>query len=115
MSNALPDVFADVDLTPAMAPEGRDSGSWRRVIWTDEGDKGTIVAVWKAEPGVYPYPARQIEETFVVLEGEARCRVGDGEATTIGLGSIVRVPYNTPIHLEVTKPFRKVATVVPKA
>ena len=70
--------------------------------------------MWKAEPGVYPYPPRAIEETFVVCEGEAICTLGDAAPLRIGPGSIVRVAEGTPITLEVLSPFRKLATVVPR-
>lgn len=107
-------IFDDIDLTPGVPAQGRESGSWRRAIWKDEGEAGTIVAVWKAEPGIYPYPARPLEETFVVLEGEAICTLGDAEPVKIQPGSIVRVPLGSAISLEVLTPFRKLATVVPK-
>ncbi|MEO9338410.1 cupin domain-containing protein [Mesorhizobium sp. SB112] len=108
------DIMDDKDLEPGLAAKGRDGGSWRRPIWKDEGDAGTIVAVWKAEPGVYDYPARPIEETFVVFEGEAICTLGSAAAVRLKPGSIVRVPKGSPISLEVLTPFRKLATVVPK-
>jgi uncharacterized cupin superfamily protein len=115
MTSNIMSVFDEVDFTPGVAAQGRDSGSWRRAIWSDPGKSETIVAVWKAEPGVYPYPARQIEETFVVCEGEAICTLGDREPVKIAPGSIVRVLQGTPITLEVLTPFRKLATVVPRA
>jgi len=108
------DIFDDIDLIPGLPAQGRDSGSWRRPIWQDDGDGGTIVAVWKAEPGVYSYPARTLEETFVVLEGEALCTLGDAEPVWIRPGAIVRVPLGSSVSLEVLSPFRKLATVVPK-
>lgn len=90
--------------------------SWRRMIWQEDGDAATaaLAAVWIAPPGVYPYPARPIAETFVVIEGEADCRVAEGETRRIGPGDIVTIPVGQPIRLEVLKPFRKVAFVVPK-
>lgn len=39
----------DVDLVPAMPAEGREGGSYRRQIWQDPIENGTIVAVWKAD------------------------------------------------------------------
>jgi uncharacterized cupin superfamily protein len=109
-------VAADADLTPGPAAEGGAGRSWRRMIWQDEGaaETATKVAVWIAEPGVYPYPPRDLDETFVVLEGEADCRLGDGETQRIGPGSIVRVPRGVAPWLEVLSPFRKVACIVPK-
>lgn len=90
--------------------------SYRRMIWEDQGDSATAVkaAVWIAEPGVYPYPARALEETFVVIEGEADCRIGEGETRRIGPGTIVVVPKAETAWLDVLTPFRKFAMVVPK-
>lgn len=109
-------VTADTDMMPGPDAEGGKGKSFRRMIWEDEGatETATKVAVWIAEPGVYPYPPRDLEETFVVLQGEAICRLGDGEPEKIGPGSIVRVPRGVAPWLEVLTPFRKVATVVPK-
>ncbi|WP_113384719.1 cupin domain-containing protein [Rhizobium sp. SYY.PMSO] len=91
--------------------------SWRRMIWVDEGeaDAAAKVAVWSAQPGLYAYPARPLAESFVVMEGEADCRIAGGDVRRIGPGDIVNVPVNAPISLEVLKPFRKFAMVVPKA
>ncbi|MCL6707867.1 cupin domain-containing protein [Pseudomonas sp. R2.Fl] len=90
--------------------------SWRKMIWVDEGDldSATKAAVWIAPPGVYAYPARPLAETFVVMEGEADCRVAGGDVRRIGPGDIVTVPVNAPISLEVLTPFRKFAMVIPK-
>lgn len=115
MAAAVLKIAEDRDFVPAAAAKGRDSGSWRRDIWSDQGRSGTIVAVWKAEPGTYPYPARPLEETFVVCEGEAMCTLGSAQPVRIGPGAIVRIPEGTPITLEVLTPFRKLATVVPRA
>lgn len=99
----------------AVAANGAQS--WRRMIWIDEGDADTAtkVAVWSAPPGVYAYPARPLAESFVVMEGEADCQVAGGDIRRIGPGDIVNVPINASITLEVLKPFRKFAMVVPKA
>ena len=77
-------------------------------------ETATKVAVWIAEPGIYPYPPRDLEETFVVLEGEAMCSLGGAAPQKIGPGSIVRVPKGVAPWLHVLTPFRKLATVVPK-
>ncbi|MDH6232290.1 putative cupin superfamily protein [Mesorhizobium soli] len=114
MTLPIYDISDDIDLIPGMPAEGRDAGSWRRPIWKDEGENGTIVAVWKAEPGVYSYPGRQLEETFVVCEGDALYTQGDFEPVRIKPGSIVRVPFGVASKLEILSPFRKLATVVPK-
>ncbi len=45
-------------------------GSGRRPIWQDDIENGTLVAVWKTEPATYNYLGRELEETFVVVEGE---------------------------------------------
>ena len=109
-------VAADADLTPGLDAQDGKGKSFRRMIWEDAGapETSTKVAVWIAEPGIYPYPPRDLEETFVVLQGEALCRLGDGAPEKIGPGSIVRVPKGVAPWLEVLTPFRKVATVVPK-
>lgn len=104
----------DIDLTPGLPAEGRDSGSYRRSIWKDDIENGTVVAVWKAEPGIYSYPGRDLEETFVVVEGEALYSQTGSEPVKIGPGSIVRVAKGVASRLEILSTFRKLATVVPK-
>lgn len=108
-------ISADDTLTPGLDSE-EGAKSFRRMIWEDVGapETATKVAVWIAEPGVYPYPPRDLEETFVVLEGEALCSLGGSEPEKIGPGSIVRVPRCVAPWLKVLTPFRKLATVVPK-
>lgn len=105
----------DTGLTAAAVAEN-GAQSYRRMIWEDQGDSAAAVkaAVWIAEPGVYPYPARALEETFVVIEGEADCRIGAGETKRIGPGTIVVVPKGETAWLDVLTPFRKFAMVVPK-
>jgi uncharacterized cupin superfamily protein len=115
MSTAIQSIALDEGFGPAAAAEGRDGGSWKRTIWSDEGRSNTIVAVWKAEPGTYVFPPRSLEETFLVAEGEALCKLGDKPAERIGAGSIVRVREGEPITLEILSPFRKLATVVPRS
>ncbi|QRM56651.1 cupin domain-containing protein [Sinorhizobium sp. BG8] len=114
MTLPIYNISDDVDLVPGVPAEGRDSGSWRRPIWQDDVENGTIVAVWKAEPGMYRYPGRALEETFVVCEGEAMYTQGDSAPVKIKPGSIVRVPIGVASTLEILTPFRKLATVVPK-
>lgn len=75
---------------------------------------GTIVAVWKAEPGAYSYPGRELEETFVVIEGDAMYSQAGREPVRIGPGSIVNIAKGVPSRLEILSTFRKLATVVPK-
>ncbi|WP_374644317.1 cupin domain-containing protein [Tabrizicola sp.] len=108
-------ITADTGLTPGLAAED-GAKSFRRMIWEDDGapETATKVAVWIAEPGIYPYPPRDLEETFVVLEGEAMCSLGGAAPQKIGPGSIVRVPKGVAPWLHVLTPFRKLATVVPK-
>ncbi|MCO6389580.1 DUF861 domain-containing protein [Aliihoeflea aestuarii] len=115
MSNVT-HISADENLTPGLDAEDGKAKSYRRLIWEDDGasETATKVAVWIAEPGVYAYPPRDLEETFVVLQGEAKLRLGEGDLQDIGPGSIVRVPKGVAPWLEVLSPFRKVATVVPK-
>ena len=115
MAAAISSVSEDKSYVPSAPAKGRKGGSWRRDIWVDEGKTGTIVAVWKAEPGVYAYPARALDETFVICEGEAVCTLDGGNPQTIGPGSIVHIPQGATITLEVLTPLRKVATVVPRA
>lgn len=109
-------IAIDTALTPGLMAEDGKAKSFRRLIWEDEGklETSTKVAVWIAEPGIYPYPPRDLEETFVVLEGEAMCSLGGAEPEKIGPGSIVRVPKGVAPWLHVLTPFRKLATVVPK-
>ena len=104
----------DIDLKPAMPAERRDGGSYRRAIWQDEIENGTIVAVWKAEPGIYNYPGRDLEETFVVVEGEAIYSQAEKAPVKIGPGTIVSIAKGVPSRLEILSPFRKLATVIPK-
>lgn len=108
-------VTADANLTPGLSAEN-GALSFRRMIWEDADapETATKVAVWIAEPGIYAYPPRDLEETFVVLQGEAICRLGEAAPEKIGPGSIVRVPKGVAPWLEVLTPFRKLATVVPK-
>ncbi len=108
-------VSADAGRTEAAIAEN-GAKSYRRMIWADEGnaDTATKAAVWMAEPGTYNYAARPIAETFVVIEGEADCRVAGGELRRIGAGDIVTIPVNATISLVVLTPFRKFAMVVPK-
>jgi uncharacterized cupin superfamily protein len=112
MNTAIQSIGLDDGFGPGAAAEGRDSGSWKRTIWSDEGRSNTIVAVWKAEPGTYVFPPRALEETFIVAEGEALCTLGGKPAAKIGAGSIVRVREGEAITLEILSPFRKLATVV---
>lgn len=114
MSTAIQPISRDEGFGPGAAAEGRDGGSWKRTIWSDEGKSNTIVAVWKAEPGTYVFPGRALEETFIVAEGEAICTLGGQSPQRIGVGSIVRVKEGQPITLEVLSAFRKLATVVPR-
>lgn len=114
MTMPIYNISDDIDLTPAMPAEGREGGSYRRPIWQDTIDNGTIVAVWKAEPGIYNYPGRDLEETFVVVEGEAMYSPADAEPVKIGPGSIVSITRGMPSRLEILSMFRKLATVVPK-
>ncbi len=107
-------VADDIDFKPSRPAEGRDSGSDARMIWEDDVENGTKVAVWKAEPGVYAYPARDLDETFVVIEGEALCSLDGSQPAPISAGSIVRIAKGVAITLDVKSPLRKVATVVPK-
>ncbi|ODT13635.1 MAG: hypothetical protein ABS35_37355 [Kaistia sp. SCN 65-12] len=115
MSLSIYDIADDIDLVPGLPAQGRDSGSWRRMIWQGEGAGSTIVAVWKAEPGFYSYPGRPLEETFIVSEGHALYTQGDMEPVRIGPGTIVQVPKGVASKLEVLTPFRKLAVVVPEA
>lgn len=112
----ITNVASNINLAPGPDAEGGKAKSFRRMIWEDDGAASTAtkVAVWIAEPGVYPYPPRDLEEVFVVLQGEAICRLGDGAPEKIGPGSIVRVPKGVAPRLGVLTPFRKVATIVPK-
>lgn len=114
MTMPIYNIADDIDLAPAMPAEGRDSGSYRRLIWQDPVENGTIVAVWKAEPGIYTYPGRDLEETFVVIEGEAIYSQADAEPAKIGPGTIVSIARGVPSRLEILSPFRKLATVIPK-
>lgn len=114
MTTSIQAIFSDDGFAPAAAAEGRSGGSWKRTIWSDEGQSNTIVAVWKAEPGTYVFPPRELEETFIVAEGEAVCTLGGLPPQDIAAGSIVRVKQGQAITLEVRSPFRKLATVVPR-
>lgn len=114
MTMPIFNIADDIDLTPAMAAEGREGGSYRRQIWQDTIENGTIVAVWKAEPGIYNYPGRDLEETFVVVEGEAMYSQADAEPVKIGPGSIVSIAKGVSSRLDILSTFRKLATVVPK-
>lgn len=114
MTMPIFNIFDDVDLVPAMPAEGREGGSYRRQIWQDQIENGTIVAVWKAEPGIYNYPGRDLEETFVVVEGEAMYSQGEAVPVKIGPGSIISIAKGVPSRLEILSPFRKLATVIPK-
>ena len=114
MSMPIYNIADDIDLTPAMPAEGRDGGSYRRPIWQDSVENGTIVAVWKAEPGIYNYPGRDLEETFVVVEGEAIYSQAEETPVKIGPGTIVSIAKGVPSRLEILSPFRKLATVIPK-
>lgn len=114
MTMPIFNITDDIDLTPAMPAEGREGGSYRRQIWQDSIENGTIVAVWKAEPGLYNYPGRDLEETFVVVEGEAIYSQADETPVKIGPGTIVSIARGVPSRLEILSPFRKLATVIPK-
>lgn len=114
MTMPIYNIADDIDLSPAIPAEGRDGGSWRRPIWQDSVENGTIVAVWKAEPGIYNYPGRDLEETFVVVEGEAIYSQAAQDPVKIGPGSIVSISKGVASRLEILSPFRKLATVVPK-
>ncbi|KQY41242.1 DUF861 domain-containing protein [Rhizobium rhizogenes] len=114
MTMPIFNISDDVDLVPAMPAEGREGGSYRRQIWQDQIENGTIVAVWKAEPGIYNYPGRDLEETFVVVEGEAMYSQAEADPVKIGPGSIISIAKGVPSRLEILSPFRKLATVIPK-
>lgn len=114
MSLTIYETADDVDFKPSRPAEGRDNGSDARLIWEDDVENGTKVAVWKAEPGLYTYPARDLDETFVVIEGEALCSLDNSKPVKITTGSIVRIAKGVAITLDVLTPLRKVATVVPK-
>jgi len=114
MSLTIYETADDVDFKPSRPAEGRETGSDARLIWEDDVENGTKVAVWKAEPGLYAYPARDLDETFVVIEGEALCSLDNSKPVKITTGSIVRIAKGVAITLDVLTPLRKVATVVPK-
>lgn len=107
-------VADNLDLTDGPVAEDGTAKSYRRLLWEDSIPNGTKVAVWIAEPGIYPYPPRDLEEVFTVIEGEAMCSLGGGDPVRIGPGSVVHVPKGVAPWLHVLTPFRKVATVVPK-
>lgn len=109
MTMPIFNISDDVDLVPAMPAEGRDGGSYRRQIWQDDVENGTIVAVWMAEPGIYNYAGRDLEETFVVVEGEALYSQADADPVKIGPGSIVSIAKGVPSRLEILSSFRKLA------
>ncbi|GEO84792.1 MULTISPECIES: cupin domain-containing protein [Alphaproteobacteria] len=114
MNMPIFNISDDIDMTRGVPAEGRDSGSYRRSIWQDDIENGTIVAIWKAEPGIYSYPGRDLEETFIVAEGEALYSQTGSEPVKIGPGSIVHVAKGVASQLEILSTFRKLATVVPK-
>lgn len=105
MTMPIFNISDDVDLVPAMPAEGRGSGSYRHQIWQDDIENGTIVAVWRAEPGIYNYPGRELEETFVVVEGEAIYSQADADPVKIGPGSIVSIAKGVPSRFEILSPF----------
>ncbi|WP_277185694.1 cupin domain-containing protein [Caballeronia sp. BR00000012568055] len=108
-------VDQDEDFSPSRPADGRSEGSYARRIWTDaDAENPAAVAVWRATPGIYSYPARATDETFVILSGTALCQVGEGEKREIGPGSIVNIAKGETITLHVHTELRKVATVIPK-
>lgn len=108
-------VDQDLDFSPSRPADGRTEGSYSRRVWTEaDTEHPAAVAVWRATPGTYSYPARALDETFVVISGTALCQVGNGEKTEIGPGSIVNIAKGETITLQVHTELRKVATVVPK-
>jgi uncharacterized cupin superfamily protein len=117
MSQTYFHVDQNVDFSPSRPADGRDEGSYSRRVWTEadvDAGQAAAVAVWRATPGTYSYPARALDETFVVISGTALCQVGGGEKTEIGPGSIVNIAKGETITLDVYTELRKVATVVPK-
>ncbi|WP_321817634.1 MULTISPECIES: cupin domain-containing protein [unclassified Paraburkholderia] len=115
MSQTYFHIAEDVDFSPSRAADGRSEGSYARRVWTDAGaENPAAVAVWRATPGTYSYPARALDETFVVLSGTALCQVGAGEEKEIGPGTIVNIAKGETITLQVHTELRKVATVIPK-
>ncbi|MEK6346290.1 MAG: cupin domain-containing protein [Burkholderia sp.] len=108
-------VDEDLDFSASRPADGRSEGSYARRIWTDSGSEHpAAVAVWRATPGTYSYPARDLDETFVVISGTALCQVGAGDQKEIGPGSIVNIAKGEAITLQVHTELRKVATVIPK-
>jgi mannose-6-phosphate isomerase-like protein (cupin superfamily) len=100
------------DFVPSVPAETGDGKSWRRVLWGDLQDGAALVAVWKADSGVYRAAGRLYSETFMVCEGTAICTVGDARPADITPGAIVHVPANVPIVLEVVSAFRKLTIAV---
>ena len=43
MSTAIQSIALDEGFGPAAAAEGRDGGSWKRTIWSDEGRSNTCL------------------------------------------------------------------------
>ncbi|MFK4824521.1 cupin domain-containing protein [Paenochrobactrum sp. BZR 588] len=112
MSLTIYETIDDIDFQPSYPAKGRDTGSDGRLIWEDSDKKGTKVVIWKAEPGLYVIPARDLDETFVIIEGEALCSLNESEPVKITTGSIVHIAKGVAITLDVSKPLRKVATIV---
>lgn len=67
-----------------------------------------------SRPSPGTYPGRDLEETFVVIEGEVIYSQADAAPAKIGPGTIVSIARGVPSRLEILSPFRKLATVIPK-
>lgn len=102
----------DDDFAASVSAETGSGKSSRRVLWGDLQDGAALVAVWKADCGVYRAAGRRYAETFVVCEGTAVCTLGDAPPADIGVGAIVYVPADVPIVLKVVSPFRKLTIAV---
>ena len=98
-----------------LVAEGSHEPSASRPLFTAALSAGgtSRVAVWLAAPGTYRHPGGS-DETFVVLEGEARMTLPDSEEK-LEAGSVVHIPAGIPSVMSVTRELRKVSVIIDPA
>lgn len=68
--------------------------------------KGVEIGIWEITPGVVT--DTEVDELFVVLEGDATVTFANGESIEIGPGSIVRLREGEQTQWEIRSRLRKV-------
>lgn len=101
------DVRTVEDVAPSMT--ATDGGQSFQAMLFGLADADAGVHLWRAEPGSYEHPGSSSGEVFVVVDGRAELTLRGGEPSTIAVGTVVRIPPDTPSTMRVTAQLQKVS------